>query len=297
MIGSVCAVSICYYGLRAAAIYGLAALTAIATDFICLFLRGRSYRLVDLSNVGFALILAMMFPATIPYSILMLSTVFATVFGAHVFGYRRDLLLPPPAVGYLFALISWPKSVLNFPPVGAELKLFHNPEDLTESVSAELNREGALKTDLYDMLLGFVRTPMGTGCILLLLVGLGMLLFRRQLDPWKFMGCLVGLFLTLFSGKISVIDLLTANMVLFALLFLIADPAVGPCEAVPAYLGALITGLLIGFFIIAYHIEYAPVIAVILTCPLWRGLDLLYHRTMQRMANGSIEEEEEEDGE
>lgn len=297
VLGSVCAVSICFYGLRAAAVCGLAVLTAVATDFVCLFLRGRSYRMIDLSNAGFALILAMMFPATIPYSILILSTIFATVFGAHVFGYRRDLIIPPPAIGYLFALISWPKSVLQFPPVGAGLQLFNNPEDLTESVSAVMNREGSLKTDLYDILLGFVRTPMGTGCVLLLIVGTGMLLFRRQLDPWKLLGCLLGLSLSLLVSRFTLFELLAANMVLFSMLFLLCDPAVSPCAPVPGYIGAAVGGLLIGHMITVYRIEYAPVICVILICPLWRGLDLLQKQLMEYIGKRAGEVQEDEDGE
>ena len=147
------------------------------------------------------------------------------------------------------------------------------------------------------MFLGFVRTPMGTGCLLLLLVGIGMLLFRRQLDVWKTLGYLVGLSLTLFSGVLSVPELLSANMVLFSMLFLIGDPAVAPCQPVPAYFGAMITGLLTGFFIIGYHIEYAPVIAIILTCPLWRGLDMLYQRFFSSTEPEESDAQEEEDGE
>lgn len=65
-----------------------------ADGFFCLFLRGRSYRLVDLSNIANALLLVLMFPATIPFSIVILSTVFAVAVGAHVFGCRKDLLFP-----------------------------------------------------------------------------------------------------------------------------------------------------------------------------------------------------------
>ncbi|MCR4644135.1 MAG: RnfABCDGE type electron transport complex subunit D [Oscillospiraceae bacterium] len=307
VIAAFCIVCVCFYGIRAAAVLALAAVTAVATDFVCLFLRGRSYRRIDLSNVGYALILAMMFPATIPYSILMLSTIFATAVGSHVFGYRRDHLFPPPALGYLFALISWRKSVLNFPPVGADLHLFHNPEDLEESFSVFLNKEGLEKADLYDTLLGFVRTPMGTGCILLLLVCGLVLLFRGQLDPWKFLGCLLGMSLAVFLYGVSLQELLAANMVLFSLLFLISDPAVNPCTPSAGWVGAAVVGLFTSYLISAFGMEYAPVIAVILGCPLWRGLGMLEQHIIDSTDFSKIripfidryddEEEEDEDGE
>ena len=307
VIAACCVVCVCFYGIRAAAVLALAAVTAVATDFVCLFLRGRSYRRIDLSNIGYALIMAMMFPATIPYSILILSTVFATAVGSHVFGYRRDHLFPPPALGYLFALISWPKSVLNFPPVGADLHLFHNPEDLTESFSVALNKDGLDKADMYDMLLGFVRSPMGTGCILLLAVCGLVLLFRGQLDPWKFLGCLLGMSVAVFLYGVSLQELLAANMVLFSLLFLISDPAVNPCTPSAGWVGAAVVGLFTSYLIAAFGMEYAPVIAVILGCPLWRGLTMLEnyffeHVDLSRLpipifSRYDDEEEEDEDGE
>lgn len=269
---SVCAVSICYYGIRAAAVYGLAAVTAVLADFIFLFLRGRTYRIVDISNVANALILAMMLPATIPYSILILSTVFTVGIGTHVFGYRRDYIFPPAATGYLFALISWPKSVLNFPEAGVKLHLFNNDLPLEESVSAVLNREGVLKTGLLDLLVGAVRSPMGTGCLFLLAVGILVLLFRRQLHPWAFLGFLFGISISLFFGELSVFELMASNMILFAMLFFVSDPVLMPCKTYMAYLGAAVTGLFTGYLIAVYHIEYAPVIALLLTCPLWRGM-------------------------
>ena len=242
ILGSLAFVAVCFYGIRAAAVLGLAGVTAMVTDFICLFLRGRSYRLIDLSNVGNALVLALMFPATVPYSIVLLSTMFGTVVGAHVFGYRRDLLFPPSAVGYLFAVTCWRNEVLQFPQIGQRLVLFGNDVAMTDSLTAQFNEKGSihyLHTELIECLIGAVPGPMGTSCIIMLTLGLVILLVRRQIDICSVLGYLLCVILPIVSGKGEIVE---------------------------------------------YHLEYAPLIAVILSCPFWRWIAALEARLRQKMA-------------
>ena len=287
-----CAVSliaVCYYGLRAAAVCGLAAVTAVLTDLICLFLRGRSYRLVDLTNIGSALILVLMFPATIPYSIVILSTVFAVAVGTHVFGYRKDHLFPPAAVGYLFALLNWRQEVLQFPHPGARLMFFGNDVAVSPSFSAAVNESGRITDSVMDVMLGTVSSPMGTGCLLILVVGILVLLFRRQLSPWAIVGYLVGMMLMSAFCLQPIVPLLVTNMILFSVLFLVADPSVLPGYSLASYFGTMATGILTVYLIVQFHLEYAPVVAVMLTAPLWRGLD-----TLEARINAHLDEADEE---
>lgn len=272
LVISLAVVGVFFYGIRAAAVYGLAAVTAVLTDLICLFLRRRSYRLIDLSNIGTALVLAMMLPATVPYSVVLLGTVFAVAVGTHVFGYRRNYLLPPAAAGYLFVVLCWSEEVLRFPAVGERLALFGNEVTLHESISATLNRTDVIHGDVLDVLIGAVYSPMGTGCIILLLVGGAVLIVRGQLSYWAVTGFYLGLLIAAHVLKIGYVQLFFCNMGLFSLIFLVADPAVMPCRTLLGTVGALCTGLLTGFLIAAYHLEYAPVAAVMLTCPLWWAL-------------------------
>ena len=271
-------VSVCYYGLRAAAVYGLAIVTAVATDLLCLFLRSRPYRLVDLANVANAVILAMMFPATVPYSIVMLSTIFMVAVGTHVFGCRRDYLFPPPAVGYLFALLSWRSELEQYPAVGVRLALFKNTVELSPSFSQVYNETGLLSGSRYDLFLGIGATAMGTGCILLLTVCFFVLLFRRQLSLWASVGYLFGIAMMLVPGGYRPNDLLLTNMIVFSLLFFVADPHVMPCRTILAYPAAAATAFFMMYLIITFGMTYAPVVAVILTVPLWRALAKLETR-------------------
>ncbi|MBE6825456.1 MAG: hypothetical protein E7511_01050 [Ruminococcus sp.] len=285
VLGTLCLISVFYYGIRAAAVLGLAAVTAVLTDFICLFLRDRAYKAADLSNVANALILALMFPASIPYSIVILSTVFAVAVGTHVFGTRRDMLFPPAAAGYLFALLSWKEEVLSFPKTGAEIRLFGN-DALARfpSMSADFNAEGVLTTDAYDILIGTICGPMGTGCLFLIVLGLLVLGFRKSISWSGVIGFFSGIVLLCFFTRTSPYAALSTNMVLFAALFLAADTNIAPRGFFPPWFGGIFTGALTQYLVYAYDIEYAPVVAVMLSCPVWRGLDALGQKWASRPA-------------
>lgn len=270
---AICMVSVFYYGIRAAAVLGLAAVTAVLTDFICLFLRDKAYKAADLSNVGTALILALMFPATIPYSVVILSTIFAVTIGTHVFGARRDMLFPPAAVGYLFAVLSWKEEVLAFPKAGSALALFGNADAARyASVSHVFNTEGKLSADAFDLMLGVVCGPMGAGCLLLLVVGMVVLSSRRGISVLSILGFLTGTVLYCYVTGIYPWQACAVNMNVFAMLFLVADTAVLPKGFLAHWASGLFTALLSQYLTHVYDLEYAVVIAVILSCPVWHAL-------------------------
>ncbi len=274
VLASVCMIAIFYYGIRAAAVMGLAAVTAVLTDFFCLFLQGRAYRTADLSNAASAVILVLMFPATIPYSIVILSTVFMTAVGIHAFGSRGHYLFPPAAVGYLFALLCWRHEVLQFPAAGEPLALFGNEAAVQPSLSSVLLTERMLKTDMLDLLLGAVPTPMGTGCILLLTVGLLVLLMRRCISYWAFLGFMLAMTICSIFGQIPMALPLTANMLVFSMMFLVSDMAAPLQGSFSVLAGSFITGVMTWFLLEQYQLEYAVIPAIMLTCPVWQLLAL-----------------------
>ena len=292
ILGSLAFVAVCFYGIRAAAVMGLAAVTAMVTDFICLFLRGRSYRLIDLSNVGNALLLVLMYPATVPYSIVILSTIFGTIVGAHIFGYRRDLLFPPAAVGYLFALTCWKNEILQFPEIGKRLALFGNDVPMLESLTAQFNEKGSMRLlhmELQECLIGAVPGPMGTSCIIMLVLGMVILVVRRQLDPFAILGYLVSVVFPITYAKADSGIFLT-NMLLFSLVFFVGDAALMPCHGIFAYIAAGCTGVLTGYLIAVEHLEYAPLVAVIITVPLWRWFASLEAELREKLQSGEKKE-------
>ena len=270
---AVCVLSIFYFGMRAAIVIGLACVTAVLTDFFCLFLQNKSYRKADISNIAAPIVMVLMFPATIPYSVVVFSTIFTVAVGTHVFGSRGSYLFPPAATGYLFALLCWKDDVLYAPHAGVHPLLYGSQETIIQStMSSEFNADGILPVGIFDILIGNVVSPMGTGSILLLAVILFVLLLRSSLSVWSVAGYLFGLSFLANFGRIPALHYLAVNMVVFSMIFLVGDAMVIPKGRLSLLLGSILTGMLTYYLMDECALEYAPVVAVMLTCPLWHAL-------------------------
>lgn len=176
----------------------------------------------------------------------------------------------------MFALICWKDSVLKFPAPGETLEFFHTQMLRQESFTSLYNEKGSvlpLHYDWLEMLIGAVPGAMGTGCILLLVIGTVILLCRKQLNFWALLGASGFMLFPALAGMD--IGILMTNMLLFSMLFFLSDPSLMPCKGVSALFASYLTAVLTGFLIVKYKIEFAPVAAVILTCPLWRGIAAL----------------------
>ena len=283
-LGAVCLVSLCFYGLRAALIIGIATVTAVLTDFFCLFLQNKSYRKVDIANIAPPIVMALMFPSSVSYPVVVLSTVFTVAVGIHVFGSRRNYLFPPAAVGYLFALLCWRDELLNAPHAGVHLPMFGSHEGVLQStLSSRFNHEGVFAAETFDILIGNVASPMGTGCILLLAVILLVLLFRSSVSCWGVAGYLFGITFLANFGNIPALYYLPVNMVIFSMIFLVGDTLVIPNGRLSVLFGSTLTGMLTYYLMAAHALEYAPVVAVMLTCPLWHALAEIEERIGQKL--------------
>lgn len=281
---AICVFSVCFYGLRAALLLALAVISAVLTDFFCLFLQNKPYGKADLSNVATAIILVLMFPATIPYRVVIISTVFAIAVGIHVFGSRGNYLFPPAAVGYLFALLWQKDAVLLAPQAGVYPPLFGGQETIVQStISSKFNAEGLLPTGVFDLLIGNVVSPMGTGCLLLLAVIFLILLLRSSVSYWGCAGYLCGISILSVFGTIPSVYYLTVNMTVFSMIFLVSEPQISPKGRLSVLIGSMLTGMLTYYLVTVHVLEFAPVVAVMLTCPLWHLLADFEEHIMQRL--------------
>ncbi len=282
---AVCLVSICYYGLRAAVLTGLAVFSAVLTDFFCLFLQNRSYRKIDISNIAPAIVMTLMFPAGVPYYVVVLASVFTVAVGMHVFGSRGNYVFPPAAVGYLFAFICWKNEFLSAPQAGVHLPILENQEitEVQSTLSSRFNAEGVLSADQFDLLIGNVVSPMGTGCILLLAVVLIILLLRSSVSCWSVAGFLFGISFLANFGNVPTVYYLVVNMVLFSMIFLIGDPLLIPDGRLSLLFGSAVTGMLTYYLMAVHSLEYAPVVAVMLTCPFWHILSDIEERIGEKL--------------
>ena len=106
----------CYfYGLRPLLLCGVALLVGNLCDRLISLLRRRVYQPKDYSNESFALIIALLMPATVDWYVLVVAVLAGVLIGKEVFGGYGSYPFHPAAVGYAVAAVSWPEKVFRYP--------------------------------------------------------------------------------------------------------------------------------------------------------------------------------------
>lgn len=263
-----------YYGARVWILGMIAVLTCFVLNFFCVYLRRLPFQFSNLDAVSTGLTLALMMPASVPYDILIISCFAAIIIGKQVFGGRQNLLFPPAAVGYLFAVVSWREEMLQFPEIHTHLPLIPTvsvPTDI--SLSAAYNADGVFRGDPNALWLGLCRGPMGTTAGLLLIVCGIILLARCRVSVPAVSGAVIMLALNFLilplSGSVmeSLRNGMLTNMTLFSTIYLIGDKRLAP-KGFPGFLfGALIAAMGLYFTLIT-KLEYGIVLASVAASPI-----------------------------
>ena len=106
----------CYfYGLRPLLLCGAAVITGNLCDRLVSLLRRRVYQSNDLSSESFALLIALLMPATVDWYVLIAAVLAGVFIGKEVFGGYGSYPFHPAAVGYVIAAVSWPEQVFRYP--------------------------------------------------------------------------------------------------------------------------------------------------------------------------------------
>ncbi len=104
----------------------ICAATAMITDYVVLKLRGRKWHL-DHASLVTALLLGLCLPPLLPLWMAALATVFALLFGKHMYGGTGHNVFNPAMVGYAMLIVSFPLA-MSFWPATA----IHDPASLLE---------------------------------------------------------------------------------------------------------------------------------------------------------------------
>ncbi len=248
-----------YYGARTLVMSGICLAAALAAELICLRLMNRKFTADDLSCTSDALIISLMMPAVIDFSIPAMACVFAVVAAKNVFGGRLNMIFSPAAAAYLFIFTSWKNDLLSYQKPHTITGIFEEPDSLVNSASYIFNTTGSVSATDFELLLGNVSGPIGTVSILLLVLSAVILMLRRDISAGAFIGTVLGTGLIAYlcpvtaSEFTSVKYALTMNMVLFAAIYIISDLRIAPGRnyyaffygffiAVFAYIVVLTTG-------------------------------------------------------
>ena len=154
------------YGLRPVLLCLAALLTGNLCDRLVALLRRRVYNPGDWSNESFALLIALLMPATVSWYVLVVAVVAGVLLGKEAFGGYGSYPFHPAAVGYVVAAVSWPEQVFLYPQPYADIPLW-DPSGvaLVNGMSSTLRNGGLPTVSAWPLVLGEFAAPMGAGAV------------------------------------------------------------------------------------------------------------------------------------
>ncbi|MDR2531323.1 MAG: RnfABCDGE type electron transport complex subunit D [Oscillospiraceae bacterium] len=243
-------------GTRSFGLAFVAVLTSVAVDILCCYFTRKIYNPRDLSTFTSGLCLALMSPATLPFSLLVFGSALA-IGVKHIFGGKDNYIFNPTAVAFAFLIICYPANMLLFPAVGENLPLLGDvPVPTSVGIENFLLRRGAFPAIApLDILLGNFPGPIGTTHVLIIIISAVCLLLRRSVSfvvTVSFLSVITisRLLFPLYDDVIgALVRELVGGYLLFALLFLANDPQTIP----KTVFGRLYYGVLLGVLTIVFR--------------------------------------------
>ena len=275
-----------YHGPRALVLGAWSVAVSVATDILCTLIAFKRPNIRDFSAVVTGMLLPLMMPASIPYSVVAAAAVVAVAVAKHPFGGVGHNVFNPAATGFCFAAICFGSALFEYPePLPADkLPVFLGDAQVLLGVSPAFTLElgGVPKFGLVDMALGSFPGPMGTTNILVVLACLLYLVFRNTVRwemPVAFFAT-VSLFAYCFpradvSRLESVALELMSGMLLFGGVFLLGDPVTTPKRDLSKVAFGVASGVVVMLFRRFGNLEEGMPFAVLLMNATVWGFDML----------------------
>lgn len=267
------AMSVYYYGMRAAVLSLLCVGVCWALDVLCLIIRRKTLHIHDISPIITGLTIALMMPASVPYTVAAAACVFAICIAKHPLGGHGSEIVNCAAAGYIFAELCFPQAVLSYPKPMTELPLNNIiTEGLYPSFTVSAaHATSALYTDI-ELLIGNFTGPMGCTFTVLTAVCALYLISRKSISGTVFFTelAMVLAWSMARGGVFRVKTALAGGMLLFGLTVLSADNNIVP-KTVPEriFFGIISASVLICTGEIS-RLENPVVYAAVLSAPFGR---------------------------
>ena len=256
------AMSIYFYGWRPLVLCIVALLTANLCDRLVALLRNLPYDKSENSSLAIALLLVMLFPASVPYQIVIIGVMVSVLMGKAAFGGYGAYPFNPTALGFSVASVSCPEAVFRYPVPFASLPVFANPtEGLVESITHTLRVGGMPNVSLFNLVLGNYAGAMGTTAALVIAACAMFLWMRKRITLFAPLGFLITcVAIAFFFPRLGGIGLdwlwvhvrlrmmvvlyeLLSGALLYGSVFLISEPVTTPKNEK----SRLLYGMILGF--------------------------------------------------
>ncbi len=169
-----------FFGVSAAINVVVAVIGAVASEYIVQKIMKKPVTISDLSAVVTGLLLAMNVPASLPWWITLIGSIFAIVVAKQLFGGLGHNFINPALAARAVLLASWPVPMTNWTAPGADamstatpLSIIKGGADAMANVS-----NGTGVVDIMDLLIGRSGGCIGETSAILLLLGGVYLIYR-----------------------------------------------------------------------------------------------------------------------
>ncbi len=181
------AVGIFMFGFRALLVMLSSIGAALAGEGLLNLALGRPNTLKDGSALVTGLLLALSLPATVPYWLAALGSLFAVVFVKGIFGGLGQNPFNPALGARAFLMLVFPVYLVRFPGPGTALTVLGSRADLLDAASSAtplhpMQMPALPEASLADLFLGRVGGCIGEVSTLALLLGGGYLLARKVIS-------------------------------------------------------------------------------------------------------------------
>lgn len=221
-----------FYGIRAVYVAGVSVISSFLSDYLCVSAMKKKFDWSDESPLMSGLLLALLMPASIPYTIMAFSAAFMTIVGKHAFGGNDNLIFCPVSVAYIFTCLCFPSAVLRYPtpvPFGSISTANVVTDSLTYSYTHFLDNNAASTFSLLDLIWGKLAGPMGASAVVIILIcGVALYFFRDIPSMALFAGFGANVIINVVfpvgeKGWYAVLNSLVAGSYLFVLVFMACD--------------------------------------------------------------------------
>lgn len=173
--------SIYLFRLQAVIIIAVSVVSAVVAEFVSQKIMKRKTTIGDLSAIVTGLLVAMNIPATAPWWIALIGSVFAIVICKQMFGGIGNNFINPALAARAFLLASWPVIMTTWVQPG--------PDAVSSATILGILKPGAEATGdvlpgVFNAFIGNISGSLGETSALLLIIG-AIYLFARRVINWR----------------------------------------------------------------------------------------------------------------
>lgn len=196
----------------------------------------RKYDWRDPSPIANGIMLALLMPASVPYGVMIFASAFMSSVMKYAFGGHHNRIFHPVATAYLLSALCWPSSVLRYPTpsIFGSLSLSSSLTDALDRSFTHYVDVSLSSSSWLDILWGRLAGPMGTSCVVLILIcTIALYCFRDVPAPVLFSAVATEVLLFIIfpisaTGWQAALYSIVTGSFMYVLAFMVCDPCFTP---------------------------------------------------------------------